>query len=107
MQYDRYQSTSSQKETPNRRDNNVPEPNDNIVSRAAIAKEELEDAGDSYMDKAVGSVSTEEGEASYEKYDSALKNKKVADAIQREDKDIEEAQQVISADNNGKGLCFE
>jgi hypothetical protein len=106
IQYDRYQSTSSQKETSNRRDNNVPEPNEDSVSKAAIQKEEVEDGGDRYMDKAVGSVSVEEGETSYDDYDKALQNKKVADAVQKEDSDIAEAQQQIADNNNGISLCI-
>jgi hypothetical protein len=105
VQYDRYQSTSSQKEISNSRDNNVPEPNDTSVSKAAIQKEELEDGGDSYMDKAVGSVSVEEGEASYDDYDKAMQNKKIASATQKEDSDIAEAQQILMDNNNGVGLC--
>lgn len=105
VQYDRYQSTSSQKETSNSRDNNVPEPDDNSVSKAAIQKEELEDGGDGYMDKAVGSVSVEEGEASYDDYDKAMQNKKIASATQKEDSDIAEARQTLMDSNNGVGLC--
>ena len=77
------------------------------MSKAATQKEELEDGGDSYMDKAVGSTSVEEGEASYDDYDKALQNKKVADAVQKEDSDIAEAQQKLMDDNKGVGLCIE
>jgi murein DD-endopeptidase MepM/ murein hydrolase activator NlpD len=102
-----YQSTNSQKETSNNRDDNVPEPNEDSVSKAAIQKEEVEDGGDRYMDKAVGSISTEEGETSYDDYDKALQNRKVADAVQKEDSDIAESQQQIADNNKGIGLCID
>jgi hypothetical protein len=108
VSYERYQSTKSQKETDSTRDANVPEPSEysSSPSAATLADNDAEEMDISSMNKAVGSMSTEEADTSYTEYDAAMLNKKNADATQKEDSDIEEAQQKLMEDNDGKGLCI-
>lgn len=106
VDYERYQSTKSKKETTNNRSENTPEPDDTGAVTAARLSDEADDAGSGYMDKAVGQSSTEEVDTTFEERDQFLQNnKKAAEASQKEDGDIAEAQDKLMQDNNGKGLC--
>ena len=106
VQYDRYQSTRSQKDTSNERDTNTPEPSESGDSSVGAAiDDDASEMGDASMDKAVGISSNEDVETDYDEYDAAMRNRNTAEATQKEDSDIEEAQRKLEEDNEGKGLC--
>lgn len=114
--YTTHQATSSMTVTSNSRTENrseidgSPEPRNVSSSQAASMMNEEDglqerEVSDDVMKKAVMG-DNEEGGLSFEEYDAMVQRKpQMLEDNPANDKDIEEAQELLKKNNNGKGLC--